>query len=163
MASRRLTNEGWGFESNCFVCEPANAAGLRVPFFHDDEASVVTADLELDDRFSGAPAYVHGGVILAVLDEAMAWAAIAIGGRWAVTTETSARFLHPVRLGRRYRVVARVDEADAERMACSATVLDAKERPCTEASATFAVLSAAQAVDVVGAEVTGDDARYVRE
>jgi uncharacterized protein (TIGR00369 family) len=162
VATRRLTNAGWGFESNCFVCEPANAAGLRIPFFHDEDAGVVRADLQLDDRFSGAPTYVHGGVVLAVLDEAMAWATIALGGKFAVTAETSARFVHPVRLGRPYSVVARVDEAGEERMACSATVLDAKERPCAEANATFSVLSAAAAVDVIGTEVTGDDAKYLR-
>lgn len=162
MATTRLTNGQWGFESNCFVCEPANAAGLRIPFSHDEDAGVVRANVQLDDRFSGAPTYVHGGVVLAILDEAMAWATIAIGGKFAVTEETSARFLHPVRLGRPYSVVARVDDPGEERMRCSATVLDAKDRPCTEASATFVVLSAAHAVDVIGSEVTGDDARYLR-
>lgn len=162
MGLRRLTNAGWGFETNCFVCEPANAAGLRLPFFHDEEADVVRADLKLDERFSGAPNYVHGGVVLAILDEAMAWATIAIGGKFAVTAETSTRFVYPVHLDRPYRVEARVDETDEERIVCSASVLDAKDRPCAEARATFSVLSAATAVDVIGVEVTGDDARYLR-
>ena len=162
MGLRRLTNAGWGFETNCFVCEPANAAGLRLPFFHDEESDVVRADLQLDDRFSGAPNYVHGGLVLAVLDEAMAWATIAIGGKFAVTADTSTRFLYPVHLDRPYRVEARVTEPGDERMVCAAAVLDAKGRPCAEATATFSVLSAATAVDVIGVEVTGDDARYLR-
>ena len=162
MPLRRLTNAGWGFESNCFVCEPSNAAGMRIPFFHDEETGVVRAELNLDDRFSGAPTYVHGGVVLAVMDEAMAWATIALAGKFAVTTETSARFVHPVRIGRAYLVEARVDEPGEERMACSARVLDTEERPCAEATATFWVLSAAAAVDVIGKEITGDDTRYLR-
>lgn len=70
-----LTNEQWGFETNCFVCEPRNDAGLRIPFFHDDATDTVTADFELDGRFSGAPNYLHGGVPTAtfvVLGEAQA-------------------------------------------------------------------------------------------
>lgn len=32
---RRLHNEDWGFDSNCFVCEPRNDGGLQIPFHHD--------------------------------------------------------------------------------------------------------------------------------
>jgi uncharacterized protein (TIGR00369 family) len=162
MAVRSLTNARWGFESSCFVCEESNDGGLRIPFEHDEEAEVVRAAFRLDARFSGAPSYLHGGVSLAVLDEAMAWAAIAIGGKWAVTAETSARFSHPVRVDRDYRVEARVDELDAEAMRCSATILDAEDRPCATASATFVVLSAAQALDATGTEATGDAAGFTR-
>ncbi len=162
MTVRRLDNRSWGFESNCFVCEPRNAAGLRIPFDHDDEAGVVRAEFTLDERFSGAPTYLHGGVTLAVLDEAMAWATIAVGGKFATTTETTTRFLRPVRVGRTYAVVARLGaQADAD-MQTSAQVLDHKDRVCAEATATFTVLSAARAVDALGTEATGDDAGYVR-
>ena len=162
MAVRPLENARWGFESNCFVCEPRNAAGLRIPFEHDEEAGVVRAAFTLDDRFSGAPTYVHGGVVLAVLDEAMSWATIAIGGVFALTSETSTRFLRPVRVGRDHAVEARVDEAAEDRLETSASVLDGKRRVCAEARATFVPLGPAQAVDAIGVEVTGDDARYVR-
>ena len=162
MATHALENARWGFESNCFVCEPRNAAGLRIPFEHDDEAEVVRAAFTLDDRFSGAPTYVHGGVVLAVLDEAMSWATIAIGGVFAVTSETSARFLRPVRVGRDHTVVARVEEAAEDRLATSASVLDGTGRACVEARATFVPLGPAQAVDAIGVEPTGEDARYVR-
>jgi uncharacterized protein (TIGR00369 family) len=162
VATSRLENARWGFESNCFVCEPRNAAGLRIPFEHDDAAGVVRAAFTLDDRFSGAPTYVHGGVVLAVLDEAMSWATIAVGGVFAVTNETSTRFLRPVRVGRDHAVEARVDEAADDRLETSASVLDTKGRVCAEARATFVPLGPAQAVDAIGTELTGDDARYVR-
>ena len=38
MALQPLTNAGWGFETNCFVCEPSNLLGLRIPYFLDEEA-----------------------------------------------------------------------------------------------------------------------------
>ncbi len=161
MAIHRLTNEQWGFSSNCFVCEPKNAAGLRIPFEHDDEADVVRATFTLDDCFSGAPAYVHGGVTLAVLDEAMAWATIAIGGKFAVTSETTTRFSHAVKVGRSYMVEAAVASSDGTAMATTATVHDDRGRPCVTATATFTVLGAAQAVDVFGVTDLGPDAGFV--
>ena len=88
---RRLHNDDWGYETNCFVCEQRNEGGLRVPFFHDTERNVVEADLRLSDTYSGAPTLLHGGVLLAVLDEAMAWATIAIAGQWALTSASSAK------------------------------------------------------------------------
>ncbi len=163
MAIRALSNEQWGFTSNCFVCEPTNAAGLRIPFEHDDEAGVVRATFDLDGRFSGAPSYVHGGVTLAVLDEAMAWATIAIGGKFAVTSETTTKFGYGVRIGRTYTVEATVDSADADTMQTSARVLDERGRPCVTATATFTVLGAAQVVDVIGVDDLGADASYVKD
>ena len=91
MSLIRLHNDDWGYESNCFVCEARNERGLQIPFFHDTERGIVTAELTLSADFSGAPTMVHGGVVLAILDEAMAWACIAVARRWAVTTETTTR------------------------------------------------------------------------
>ena len=53
MAVHRLHNDDWGVETNCFVCEPTNDRGLRIPFWHDDERDVVTAEFELADHFGG--------------------------------------------------------------------------------------------------------------
>lgn len=151
-----LTNERWGFESNCFVCEPRNDAGLRIPFFHDQESGTVTATFTLDDRFSGAPSYLHGGVLLAVLDEAMAWATIAVAHRWAVTGETTTRFEHPVRVGRTYTVTARITGPvpdHAATLEASAEITDHKDRRCAASSATFVVLGEAQAADAAGVDI----------
>ena len=68
----RLENSRWGFESNCFVCEAANPAGLGLEFYVDTDDDAVVVEFPLDQRFSDAPSYVHGGLVLAVMDEAMA-------------------------------------------------------------------------------------------
>ena len=162
MARIRLHNEDWGFETNCFVCEPRNERGLQIPFFHDTDAGCVVADVELSNDFSGAPNYVHGGVTLAVLDEAHAWACIAIGGKWAVTTETTTRFVAAVKVGRPYRVEARVVSADEATMTTEAVVLDGRDKIRATSSATFAVLGAAQAVRA-GAELGDDLERFTRD
>ncbi len=159
----RLHNNDWGFETNCFVCEPTNADGLQIPFFHDTERSIVTAEFELSDTFSGAPTLVHGGVTLAVLDEAMAWACIAIGRQWAVTTETTTRFDRAVRVDSRYRVEAEVVDHVDTVMRTTARVLDRRGVVRAEATASFTTLGEAQAVRIAGAAISGDHRQYVND
>jgi uncharacterized protein (TIGR00369 family) len=159
---RRLHNDDWGFESNCFVCEPRNDGGLQIPFHHDPERQVVVATFALGDRFSGAPSYVHGGVTLAVLDEAMAWAAIAVGGKFAVTTETSTRFLRPVLVGKDYTVEAHLTDQTPDQIEATAVVTYGSGTVCAEARATFAVLGEAQAVRATGADAANIDPSFLR-
>ena len=162
MAVHALTNSRWGFESKCFVCEPSNEWGLQIPFTHDDVDGVVRATFELDHRFSGAPNYVHGGLVLTVLDEAMAWATIALAGSFALTRTTTASFLRPVRVGEPCRVEAKVvGETEGGDLEVTGVVRNARGQPCAEARAVFVPMSAAQASSAIG-EVAGDDAGYVQ-
>ncbi|MDB5065271.1 MAG: hypothetical protein JWM18_1705 [Chloroflexi bacterium] len=105
---RRLLTNSFGFESNCWVCEPTNPVGLHVPFHHDDEAHTVTAVLRLDANHSGAPNLVHGGLLAALCDDAMAWASIAEARRFALTAETRLTYLVPVPVGQEITVTARL-------------------------------------------------------
>ena len=108
MRSKVRDPSAWGFPTNCYVCDPINEKGLGVPFKFDDDTGVVFAEFTLGPEYSGAPQYLHGGVVLAVLDEAMAWAAIAAGNRFAVVRETTTTFEHGVRVGAPHRVEAEV-------------------------------------------------------
>ena len=162
MPIERLENSRWGFGTNCFVCEPRNPRGLQVPFSHDTDRDVVFADFTLGAEFSGAPTYVHGGATLALVDEGMSWATIAISKKFAFTKETSATFEWPVRVDRPYRLEVRVVDADERRIVTEAVVLDAKQRPCVTARAEMAVLSEAQAADAIGVEPGTDEQQYLR-
>jgi len=144
MARARLHNDDWGYESNCFVCEQRNERGLRIPFFHDTDRDVVTSEFELGFDHSGAPTLVHGGVTLAVLDEAMAWACIAVGRRWAVTSETTTRFERAVLIDRPHTVEAWLDETAEETILAGATITDPDGATCATATATFTILGEAQ-------------------
>ncbi|MGQ0521733.1 MAG: PaaI family thioesterase [Actinomycetota bacterium] len=162
MALHRLSNQAWGFESSCFVCEHGNESGMRIAFFHDDEAGLVVADYSLGAAFSGTPNYVHGGATFAVLDEAMAWAAIALGGVFALTRTSSVSFLRPVKVGAPCRVEARVERTnDDGTLDTVAEILDPRRRPCARSSAVFVPIDAARARAAIG-DVGGDDARFVR-
>ena len=148
----RLHNDDLGYETNCFVCEQSNDSGLRIPFFLDDERDVVTADFELDGAFSGAPTMLHGGITLAVLDEAMAWACIAIGRQWAVTSETSTRFHRAVYVDKPHTVEAEIEEQSDAEIVTVARILDRKGNVRADSRATFTALGEAQLKRALGAD-----------
>ena len=150
MTRIRLHNDDLGYETNCFVCEQSNEAGLRIPFFHDTERDVVTAEFTLSDAFSGAPTMLHGGVTLAVLDEAMAWACIAVARQWAVTSETSTRFHRAVYVDRPHVVEAEVVAQTDVEITTSARILNPTGVVRAEATATFTKLGEAQLKRAVG-------------
>lgn len=87
----------------CFICGPDNPIGLRLRF-HEDGAGIA-ADFVPSEAFVGYDGLVHGGVVAAVMDDAMAnvWAH---RGQPAVTVRLSVKFRRPVRPGQRLRVFA---------------------------------------------------------
>ncbi len=56
---------------HCFGCGPRNPAGLHLRFTIDPVAHTATAPVTLDERYQGAPGFLHGGLIATLLDEAM--------------------------------------------------------------------------------------------
>lgn len=132
-----LTNDRWGYESNCFVCEQTNELGLQIPFQLDDGGETVSAAFTLGVAHSGAPVLVHGGVTLAILDEAQAWACIAIAGVWALTRSTAADFDEPVFVDTPYRVIARIETVVDDRIEASATIVDVNDSVCVRSRASF--------------------------
>lgn len=119
----------------------------------------MTAEVNLSDDFSGAPTMVHGGVILAVLDEAMAWACIAVARQWAVTAETTTRFERAVRVDTAYRVEARIAARADDAISTAAQVLDQRGRVRAEATARFTPLGEAQLLRAAGADQVTDAMR----
>lgn len=59
--------------TGCFVCGSDNEHGLAIKFYVVDNA--VHVDLNFAERFNSYLNVTHGGVLSAVLDEAMGWAA----------------------------------------------------------------------------------------
>jgi uncharacterized protein (TIGR00369 family) len=161
MSVRTLDPGAYGFPTRCFVCEPTNPSGLRIPYYYDDEARVVSAEFTFGAEYSGAPRYVHGGVVSAVLDEAMAWAAIASAGRFAVVREITTTFEHGVLVGEPHRVEASVETAGTIRIEASARLVDAAGRRCARGRARLVVLSQEAAKSAIG-EVEGEAVRFLR-
>jgi len=76
-------------DRRCFACGPENQHGLQMVFEYGEGSArcVVTPKTHL----SGWSAVMHGGIVVTLLDEAMAHAAISLGLR-AVTARMTVRF-----------------------------------------------------------------------
>ena len=93
-------------DGNCFACGPDNPIGLHLRFERAGTKSVL-GHITLERQFQGWRDVAHGGIVIALLDEAMAHAAGAAGFR-GVTASLSTRFRGPVPLDRRLDVFGEV-------------------------------------------------------
>lgn len=81
----------------CFVCGRENADGLQLDFsFSEDGLSAETVFLPRE-KYQGWSGIVHGGMIMTVLDEAMAKAAVHKGYS-VVTGEITVKLKNPARI-----------------------------------------------------------------
>ena len=87
----------------CFACGPRNQSGLHLVFERDGER--VTTTFEAREEHQGFPGYVHGGVISALLDEAMSRVSL-LENRWTITAGMDLRFRLPILVGQRVTAVA---------------------------------------------------------
>lgn len=82
-------------DRHCFVCGPENAAGLQLTFSYGDGKAETQMTLAREQQ--GYAGVGHGGVIAAVLDEVMVYAALTLG-HWVATAELTVRYLKPAPL-----------------------------------------------------------------
>ncbi|MGI9102297.1 MAG: PaaI family thioesterase [Terriglobales bacterium] len=87
----------------CFGCGRDNPQGMRLKFTHE-EGNRFVAHFRLSRRFTGPPGHAHGGVIAAILDEAMSKASKPLG-IMAPTSELVVRYLRPVPLGQQLTAI----------------------------------------------------------
>jgi len=135
-----LTNDRWGYESSCFVCEASNQHGLQIPFYLDDDGVTVSASFTLQPQHSGAPSLVHGGLSLAVLDEAQAWAVIAVTKKWGLTRTTQATFDGAVFVDHPNRVEATIVHDGERRVKTQASIIDASGNVVVRSESSFTVV-----------------------
>src|SRR5258707_14250401 len=81
----------------CWVCGPQNRGGLNgrfEPFGQNGSEARYTARAE----HGGWPGVLHGGVLLALMDEALGWS-LYFHGSGGLTARFDARFRQPVPIG----------------------------------------------------------------
>jgi uncharacterized protein (TIGR00369 family) len=122
-------------DGRCFACGPENEIGLRLRFERAGEDSVL-ARTTLRPEFQGWRGIAHGGVALALLDEAMAHAAGAAGHR-GVTASMNARFRKPVPLGVPLEIEGRVKWMRRNVLELQASVTDPSGAVLVEAEGRF--------------------------
>ncbi|MEX2236196.1 MAG: PaaI family thioesterase [Dehalococcoidia bacterium] len=162
MTLKPLRNTDFKFPSLCFVCDQGNERGMQVPFALDTERGRVVAELNLGQPFSGAPNYVHGGAIAAVLDEATAWAVIALLERFGITRRSETSYKKPLLIGETYQVEAWVEEQEDRKVTARAQILGQDGEVHAEFTGKYRVMDRAEAEKAIG-QLSGNEAGYVRE
>ena len=132
-------------DHNCFGCGRLNPHGLHLVFTVLTGGNGVSAPFTPRTEHEGFFDVVHGGIVTAVLDEAMGWA-VFVRDIWAVTGKMAVTFRKPVAVGVPTRAVGRV-VADRGRLLDVAAELRRDEDGAllAEATATFVRVPARQA------------------
>lgn len=107
----------------CFVCGPENPQGLRAAFECSDGRAAATYVVRPEHQ--GYTGISHGGILAALLDEAMVYAAVTLG-RWVATAELTIRFGKPAPTGEALTVRAEVVRHDRRLVECRAEIRSAK-------------------------------------
>jgi acyl-coenzyme A thioesterase PaaI-like protein len=82
--------------AECFVCGVENKFGLKLKFYDNGPGKVVCEHL-VPEQYNGYPGVVHGGIVAAMLDEALARSFMSGNPeRFMYTAKLTARYRKPV-------------------------------------------------------------------
>jgi uncharacterized protein (TIGR00369 family) len=107
-------------DHRCFACGPHNAEGLHLDF-RPDGGDGARSEVTLPPRMQGYRGIAHGGVVMMLLDEAMAHACRFVGEK-AMTASCEVRFRKPVPLGEKLVMRGRYKERRRNVLFLEATV-----------------------------------------
>jgi uncharacterized protein (TIGR00369 family) len=130
----------------CFVCGEENAAGLKTRFYI--EGGFVKADLNAEPHHCGYPNTVHGGVVAAIMDETMGWAASRVIKRMCYTADLSIRYVRPTPADRTVTVQAHVTRSGSRMVSVASSLVDAEATVYAKGEARFVPLTVEQTLEV---------------
>ena len=110
----------------CYVCGQDNPIGLHLRF-ELDKQQVVGRFLPRDEH-GGFQGIVHGGLLMAVLDEVMFWAPSIAARRMYWSVALDVRFEAPARVGVALRALGKVERLRSKLAETSGTITDADGR-----------------------------------
>lgn len=136
-----LPNSSW-----CFVCGEENQAGLKTRFYVEDEK--VKARLSPREHHCGYRNVVHGGVVAAILDECMGWAASRAIRRMCVTAELTIRYIHNLPGDEEMTVVTEVEKSNKRLVLTQGYIVDSAGKEYARAAGKFTPLTADETLAV---------------
>jgi uncharacterized protein (TIGR00369 family) len=133
--------------SGCFLCGE-DASGVRARFFVD--GNEVRGLVVLPRHLNGYKNVAHGGVLAALLDETMGWAATVFGKAHPMymTGELTVKYLAPVPVEAEIEIRSRLVE-DAGKLAYSEGELLLDGKVCARAKGKFVPMSREETADVI--------------
>lgn len=121
----------------CFGCGQDNPTGLKLDFRQDGE--IARAEFTPGETHQGWPNFVHGGLLCAILDEAIGYAGLLQGLR-GVTGKLEVRIRRPVPIGEPLLIAATLAKRTRKLVRARATINFADGTPAAEGIALIYVL-----------------------
>jgi uncharacterized protein (TIGR00369 family) len=154
----------FGESQPCFGCSPTHHTGFRLQFCKEDDA--ISTFFDPGESHQGPPGVMHGGLVTTLADELAAWAIIGLLGKFGFTGSLNAKFLNPVRVGRRVTGRSRIVR-DGSRVVVVGVVLrqadDAgEEQDVYKGEFTFVLLDRAGAERLLQRPLPPEWAKFAR-
>ena len=124
--------------SLCFVCGKKNPIGLKLDFEWDGKTA--RAEFTPTEFYQGWYGVVHGGIIICLLDESMAYAAL-FQGMNCITASMQVRLRRPVLIGEPLIITGSMTENKRRLVETKGKVSLRDGTPIAEATATQFVLN----------------------
>lgn len=106
-------------DNYCFVCGNENPIGLKLKF--ELSSGGVAANFTPGKEYQGFVNLVHGGIISALMDEAMAYAVLSREMK-AVTARMAISFKKPTQIGELLTVTGRITEKKGKLIKTAANI-----------------------------------------
>ena len=120
----------------CFVCGKNNPGGMKLRFFYDEERQCFVCRFRLSKRYTGPPGHCHGGIIAAILDEAMG-KVIKLRHVVALTSQIIVTYRKPVPLNQPLQVESREVKVKGRKHINKAEILNEKGEVLAHAEGVF--------------------------
>ena len=133
-------------DGNCFACGPENPIGMHLHFDRAHDGDGVYAEAHLSSNYQGWRGIAHGGIVMALLDEAMAHAA-GFAGHRGVTASVSIRFRRPVPLEAPIVIRGRVTWQRRSVVGVEGDIYDAAQNLLAHAEGSFVSRGRLEAVE----------------
>lgn len=108
-------------DNKCFACGQENPDGLKLQFTYSTDGNKVETAFTPDEKYQGWKGLVHGGIIITLLDEVMAKAAVKKGFN-VLTGEITAKLRNPAHVMEPLRCVAQIEAVKRKVIYASSTV-----------------------------------------
>ncbi len=134
----------------CFVCGQRNPFGLKLVFRQEGQG--IVADFQPREEHQGFPGVLHGGIVAAVLDEALGRTSL-LGTRpvWTMTGRLEVRYRRYVPYGPLLRVRATLEFQRRKMLQARGvlTLVEDEHLVLAEATGIFLPLAASVADDIL--------------
>ena len=123
------------YTQSCFVCGAQNPHGLKLRFWLQGDC--VQTTFIPREEWVGFQGMIHGGILAAILDEVMVWAASVSKKRFHFCVELNIRYSKPVKIGTSLTLTGRVSRDRDRVVETTGELRDEKGRIYTKATAKY--------------------------